>query len=397
MVNFLTKVRLFFYYRFFLTPSIKLKDKTVFTKHPSTEREKKNLLFLSLIKNHKSTSRTELSKLTDTNVVTVSNYVNSYLKKGLVLERGYDISSGGRRPELVEINKRYGYFIGIYIEKEYIRGALTDLGMEILANESMKLKNKPDIENSLQEIITKIQGSSKIEKTDIKKISLAASPDCCHTSEDLAGLRLRVENNLKIPALLGADALCAAFGEKNLNPKAKEAKNVLYMHRDIGEGIFIKDDDLYESSDEEKEYAYLRPWDKSLSIANEAKKVVSRGIGTKIINIAEDKPENITMDTVLKAADEEDAIAVDLIKSSAMNLSVRIAYLVNFLKPEVVIVGGGIEKAGDRFLKVLEKSVERLILGKISENIKLTTAILGENACTKGGALLAIREICLEA
>jgi len=397
MVNFLTKVRLFFILDTFLTLSIKLKDKTVFTKHPSTEREKKNLLFLNLIKNHKSTSRTELSKLTDTNVVTVSNYVNSYLKKGLVLEKGYDLSSGGRRPELVEINKRYGYFIGIYIGKEHIRAALTDLNMEILASESIKIKNKSDIENSLGEIITKIQESSKIEKTDIKKIGMAASSDCCSTGEDLADLKLRLENNLKISTILGVDTLCAAFGEKNLNPESKEAKNVLYIHKEIGEGVFIKDDDLYESSDEGKEFAYLRPWDKSLSIESEAKKVVARGVGTKIINIAKDKPENITMDIVLKAADEEDAIAIDIIKSSAMNLSVRIAYLVNFLQPEVVIVGGGIEKAGDHFLKVLEKSVERLMLEKISKNVKLTTAISGEEACAKGSALLAIREIFLEA
>ena len=121
-----------------------MKKKTQFTADPSTDREKKNLLFLNLIKSRKSTSRTELSRLTEINVVTVSNYVNSYLKKGLVLEHGYDISSGGRRPELIELNKEWGYTVGIDLAPDCIKGVLLDLNIQALASDSVEGYGKKD-------------------------------------------------------------------------------------------------------------------------------------------------------------------------------------------------------------------------------------------------------------
>ena len=73
-----------------------------------TEKERRNLAILEIVRRAREVSRAEISRITHLNIVTISNYIDDYIAKGLVLEKGYDVSTGGRRPELLEINSRFG-------------------------------------------------------------------------------------------------------------------------------------------------------------------------------------------------------------------------------------------------------------------------------------------------
>lgn len=85
-----------------------------------TEKERRNLAILDIIRRTREVSRAEISKITHLNIVTISNYIDDYISKGLVLEKGYDVSTGGRRPELLEINSKFGYTIGIDLGSPHI-------------------------------------------------------------------------------------------------------------------------------------------------------------------------------------------------------------------------------------------------------------------------------------
>ncbi|MGB2705245.1 MAG: ROK family protein [Candidatus Omnitrophota bacterium] len=371
-----------------------MRKKASFTAHPSSERRKKNLLFLNLIRNRKSTSRTEISKLTDTNIVTVSNYINGYLKKGLILETGYDVSSGGRRPELVELNKKWGYAIGIDIAPGRIKGILVDFGMEVLASETISGYEKEKLKASIGEVVRGLLEGSKTDKALVKKIGIAAASG--DIAEDSGKIKDEIEKEPGIPVLSGSAALCAAFGERGLNPEASEASKILFIYTSLGEGIFITEDEFYEANNKERKYAYLKPWPRRLGIAEEAKKAVSQGVGTKIVDMAGGEAANITAETVVNAAQERDEIASDLLKTAGTNLSVRVAYLMNLFEPEVVIIGGGAEKAKDFFLNPLVANVKKLVLRSALGRAKVAPAILGEEARVKGSAFLAIREAFIE-
>src|SRR3989338_1916838 len=81
--------------------------------HTLTERQQKSFQLLELIRQQGPLTRTALSQGTGFNIVTVSNYVNHFIKQGLVSERGFDISTGGRKPILVELNAKAGFAVGI--------------------------------------------------------------------------------------------------------------------------------------------------------------------------------------------------------------------------------------------------------------------------------------------
>ena len=373
-----------------------MQKKTCFTSHPETEREEKSLAFLNLIKKRKSTSRTEISKLTGVNIVSVSNYVNSFLKKGLVIERGQDVSTGGRRPELVELNKDWGFFIGVGICERSINGVLVNLDTETLFSETAEKSPEDNLEKDASKIINKLIASSKNDKEKIKKIGLSIPACISGTDADRAAKEEVIENEGGIPVAIGNDSVCAAFAEYMLNPKIKESKKVLYLHRDVGSGVLIEEDKFCEANEEKEEYSYLRPWSEDSSIVSEAKKMIAHGALTKIADIAGGNVENISLDIVLKAVKEKDELAVDLVRTAGINLGVRAAYLINSFEPDVVIVGGGIEAAGEVFLEPLMKSINRFILEKMKDKTRLIPAMLGHEACAKGSASLAIRETFIE-
>jgi predicted transcriptional regulator len=77
-----------------------------------SDKQRKNLSILELVVKHGPISRTEISRQTGLNIVTISNYINEFIANGLVVEKGFDVSTGGRRPTLVELNPKFGYIIG---------------------------------------------------------------------------------------------------------------------------------------------------------------------------------------------------------------------------------------------------------------------------------------------
>jgi len=188
------------------------------------------------------------------------------------------------------------------------------------------------------------------------------------------------------------------------------------MYSDIGCGIVIKGDAYFgaggnageiqisrEHISREEELLffrgsqYLKPWGVDLGITQAAKHEIEKGIGTKIVACAKGDLKNITTEAVIEAAKQDDDLAADIIRNAGMSLGIRIAYLVNLFNPEVVVVGGGIEKAGELILEPVRKTVKKLAFSGQASIVRIITSALGEDAVSLGAASLAIREIFLKA
>jgi len=378
------------------------KQKTFFTNHPSLERQRKNLLFLNLIKTRRSLSRTEISRLIEINIVTVSNYINGYLKKGLVVECGQDFSSGGRKPELLELNKGWGYVVGLDVGEGYVKGVLVNLNMDILAERTEDFPDGKNVENSVSEIIEHLAGSAKTEKNRIRKIGITISK-MSKSPEFLRKMQNAREEKSTPQFLFGDCALCAASGEMALNSEIMDEEAVLYTYSELGRGVFIKDREFYYEAEDVADTkffhktAYLEPWKKSHCIANVARRMIAGGIHTKMFDLAEGNVKGITRKIAIKAAEEGDEAAMDIINAAGANLGMRIAYLVNLLGPGHVVVGGGVEEAGGLFFNALKATTDKFLSKRVSDKVKIMPAVLGKDTCVKGAAFLAVREALMEA
>lgn len=399
----------------------------IFKYQTLSDREKKNLLFLDIILRKGPISRTDISKETEYNIVTVSNYINNFIQKGIVVERGCDISSGGRKPTLLELDTRGGYVIGMDIGPVNIIGIMIDLGNKVIVREKTERPqgHMEEVIKAAEKLLNGVIETSTVQKNKIHGIGFGVSgivdedtgtihdtdPRRGRTSGSINSFRSSIEARFGIPVFVGNDATCAAFGEKRLSID-RNVENMLYVYSDVGCGIIIKND-IYcgsggsagemqlclkdgngrEMGFSPSELSYLRPMGIDLGIVANARKVIDEGVGTKILELANGKADNIRLDHVIKAAENGDRPAIDLIESAGINLGTRIAYLINLFNPEIVVIGGGIEKAGELLLGPVRNTIRKLAFEEPGMNVRILSSALGEDAVALGGASLVLREV----
>lgn len=397
------------------------------------ERQRKNLIILETIRKNGPTSRASIAKQVGYNIVTLSNYVEEYLKKGLVYETGIDSSSGGRRPVLLELSKNEFFVIGIDFNRDALKGLIADYALNVVAEATLPKPaiEQEDVKRGMISLIKGLIKEAKVDASKIKFIAIGTYGSLGEKNGTIKGLeeekgrsrvtiyftdlKYAIEKEFNIKTFFGQDASFAAFGEKAKNTNA-DVDSLLYIFQDIGKGVMIKGE-IYCSTDigaadmegvtgnlsyEERtkireESSYLRPWDSRMSLKSEAIKIIESGVGTKIVELVKGNLNNLDDDAIIKAALQDDDVAEELIENVGINLGVRIAYLINLFSPQVVVIGGGIEKAGALLFGQMENTIKKLSLEKSRQSVKILPAILGGKAVGLGAASVALRESFLEA
>ena len=407
-----------------------IKKEGVFTYHVLQDRQRKNLAILELIRKKGPISRADISRMLGLNIVSVSNYLDFYINKKMVLEVGFDVSSGGRRPELLELNAKSAYIVGVDISPDTIKAVVTDLQVNAVSKASAQ---RPDI--SMEDLppyvvktVDEAIANSKLDIKTIKNIGIGVSgiidnnagtihdtdPQRKRTKTGLLKFNKTLEQKFYIPVYMGNDASCAAFGEKTLNPSS-DVDNLLYVYSDVGLGIVTQGEVYCGSSgcagevqlvfsglqkDEKsatKEYVHMRPWGVDLGIVDEAKRAMAKGLSTDMVKITGGDANKITKENIAEAARKKDKVAMEIISGAGSNLGIRVAYFINIFNPDIVVIGGGVEKAGDVFMDAIKDMVKKFAFEEPASAVKIIPSMLEDNAVVLGAAALAAREVFMEA
>ena len=207
--------------------------------------------------------------------------------------------------------------------------------------------------------------------------------------------------------------MLAGYGEFRLGLD-RPAQNVIYLYSDIGAsiilnghiywgsggsagelGIFSAAEDDYLKWVNTPPFVLSNAWD--LGLGAQARKLVQEGHATAIQELVQGRLDAIDLDTVLQAAQNGDQLGRELIEHAAMQLGIRIAYLVNLLNPDAVIIGGGIERAGSMVLEPVWRCVRKYAYEEPASLVDILPAQLGENAVVLGAACWVIGEIFIQA
>lgn len=368
---------------------MKTKEIHQFTFHELSEKDLKSLKILDLITRKGIISRTEISKITGINIVSISNYIKRYIEEKLIMEKGFDVSTGGRKPELVELNKEENRVIGVEIGKDAIRAVLTDIGLSIFSKAQMPKtgRNAKDVAAEICVLIEDILKKAGLKDGGLRAIGVGTS------AYDNECISKEIRSKFGVEVFVADEASCCAFGEKDINQKVP-AGDLLYIYSDIGSGVVVKETGERVFRSDSK---YLNPWNESLSAVNLAKSDVARGVGTSMVGLTRGNMENITTEIVTAAAMKNDEVALSIMRSVGVSLGLRIAYLVNLFNPKSVVVGGGIDRAGELILDPIKKTVKKLSLKDRADKVNIMPGSLGDEAVSLGAAFLAAREIFLKA
>lgn len=397
-----------------------------------SDHERKNYSILELIRRNGPITRADISKVTDLNIVTVSNYINTYIEKGLVSEGGMEASTGGRKPTLVKLNETSGYAIGLDLGHMDSSGAkmigiVTDLSGRIITKvKKQRPKDSMDrIMDKSVELIEELMAEKAMQKDKFRGVGIATGgviDDNLGTVRDstkngirtsYVAIKSQIEQRFGFSAFIGNDATFAAFGEKTYG-LPMDVENVIYMYSDVGSGIIIKGHMYCGASGSagevrinypnntdylrfSKNLSFLLPTGLDLGLVSQAKKLIEEdNVKTSITSICKDK-DDLTIDHIIEAAKSGDTLAIELLEDGSVTLGIRIAYLVNLFNPDIVVIGGGIEKAGSLLLEPLRRTVRKWAFEEPANIVKIVPARLGEDSVALGSASVVIRDVFIQA
>ena len=108
-----------------------------------------------------------------------------------------------------------------------------------------------------------------------------------------------------------------------------------------------------------------------------------------ILKAADGDPININARIVIDAARQDDPIAVLVYKRYISYLSQAIANVINFLDPEIIVLGGGVSRAGAFLLDPIRKEFPKYVLFRDQPMARVELATLSADAGIIGAAMLS--------
>lgn len=396
-----------------------------------TDRERKNMIFLDVIRRNGPIAKTDIARITRHNIVTVSNYVENYIKAKLVIEKGLDVSTGGRRPELIELNDEWGYVVGVDIGPKEVSAILATLAPKVIKKVKAP-RPEGHMEGVMMEAVRLTQHLiqiSEIDRTKIKGIGLGISgvidkntgtvrdtdPVRGTTMGNYISAKSILEKELGIPVSIGNDASLAALAEKKLSLRIDD-ENIIFFYGDVGSGVIARNELFWGTSWSAGEVQlnvndgadlHLPSW------VNESHFFRSRGLDMGILEDARkyldtkpadsflreavgNDPSRLTLDLVFDAVRRGEKPVIEFVERALKLLGLKVAYLTNFLNPEVVVLGGGLEKGGDYAVNLIRQMVKKLVMEEAAGSVKIILSRLGDEAVALGAVSLVTQELFAE-
>ena len=190
-------------------------------------------------------------------------------------------------------------------------------------------------------------------------------------------LRDAISDRIRLPATLDNDANCATLGEW-WRGAAQGGRNVvgITIGTGIGGGIVIGGQLYHGSSDVAGEighttidstgrycrcgnYGCLEAYASGPAIALRAREALERDEVSALHKMVKGDLDLLTAATVYEAAHRGDALALEVVRDTARFLGTGIANLLNTVNPDVVVITGGVTRAGDRLFEPLRAEVKR--------------------------------------
>ncbi|HEY0969987.1 MAG TPA: ROK family protein [Gemmatimonadales bacterium] len=231
-------------------------------------------------------------------------------------------------------------------------------------------------------------------------------------------LRQRIADALGMPTALDNDANCATLGEWWVGA-ARGARHVVGMTigTGIGGGLILDGRIFHGVSGVAGEvghttidangrrcacgsYGCLEAYASGTAIAERAREALGSGEASLVLDMADGDLTLITAQVVYDAADAGDVVALHIVRETAQFLGAGVANLLNTFNPEVVVIAGGVTKAGDSLFEPLRSEVKRrafrsaveacrIVPGELPGTAGVVGAVAMFKACRESGALSA--------
>jgi glucokinase len=217
-------------------------------------------------------------------------------------------------------------------------------------------------------------------------------------------LRDLVSNEIGLEAALDNDANAAALGEYWLGA-GRDVRHLVAvtLGTGIGGGIVVDGEVYHGASDVAGEighmtidstgrrcncgnYGCLEAYASGPAIAARAVEGLESDAASVLPEMVDDDLSRITAETVYEAIVAGDLYAKEVMRETAKLLGSGIANLINVLNPELVVISGGVTRAGEHLFEPLRAEVRKRAFREAADACRIVSSELGDMAGVVGAA-----------
>lgn len=372
---------------------------------------------ISYIMSNDNVTNTELAKVLNLSVPTVSKFIEELSAAGIVRERGKLATNGGRHPLLYGLNPESCYFAGVDMKNGAVSVGLIDFCGDMVGKQTdipYDCKDTPEGLDLLCDIVKSFIASSGVNKDLIINLNLNISgrvnPQSGYSYSrfnfgerplsdvltEKTGVHCCIENDTRAMAL--GEYMCG---------NCRGERNVIFVNVGWGLGIgLIIDRKIYTGkSGFAGEFGHMVACDNEVMchcgkkgcLETEAsgsalhRKLIARLEAGENSVLAERFKEvgDVSLSEIMDAVAREDLLCIELVEEVGQTLGRWLAGLINIFNPEKVVIGGALSSTGDYMLQPIRSWVKRYSLNLVNEDTKIVLSKLGDQAGLIGACLIA--------
>jgi len=312
--------------------------------------------------------------------------------------------------------------IGVDLGGTQIRAALMDEDGNILNRVSELTLAEEGPEAVISRIKEAIRGAAgAVDWAQIRGIGIGAPgpldpwTGVIHKAPNLPGwhevpLRDLIAETFNVPTYVGNDANLAALAERRFGA-GKGIDDLIYMtiSTGIGGGVIVGGELLLGAHGLAGEIGHqtidingprcncgnigcLEVLAAGPAIARRAVDLIQSGAETSIVELAQGDLNRVTAELVTKAAKGGDQVAIEIIHRAGFYIGVGIVNVLHIFNPELVIIGGGVSKAGDLLFDPIRATVRERAMEAFVRHVRIVPAALGDDVGLLGTAALVLQQ-----
>lgn len=319
------------------------------------------------------------------------------------------------------------YIVGVDLGGTNIVSLLMSQAGKILARDTRRSLGKESKERTISQMVASVReilregerlkvfsksilgvGIGSPGPVNTKKGVIHYAPNLPHwTNVPLVQI---LKDELNLPIFLENDANAAALGEWWLGAgKGIDNLVLLTLGTGIGGGIIIEGKVLHGAWDTAAEIGHMiiheggltcgcgkrgcfEAYASATGVVKRTLAAIEKGEKTLLINLVENRLEDITCELIFKTAEKGDSLAKWIVEETARYLGIGIASIVNIINPQMIILSGGMTAAGDLLFKPVRKYAQENASAAAIKGVKIVPAALGGNAGAVGAAATVLKK-----
>lgn len=356
---------------------------------------------------------------------TITNIVHDLMARRVVRGTGLSESSGGRRPQLLDLDTGYLFAAGIDLGATHVSAILVDLKGRIVSREWLGIRPdalREEIVGAARRFCAAFKQELSAKRGRLMGIGFVSpglidrKRGVCVLSSNLPNwrnvpIRDMLEEEFRVPVWVDESARVLVSAEKWFG-LGRRFDDFACVNLGPGVGLGIMSNGrVYRGANEGAgeighmvvevdgppcpcgNRGCLEAVASGLAIASQARRAVEGGAHTILGQMAQGDLEAMDAAVVAQAARQGDALASQIYRRAGEHLGVAIAGVINLFDPGVIILEGGLTKAGELLLGPLVRSAREHALPSLSERLQIEVSPLGDDASALGASVLVLRQI----